>query len=46
MAQYINSRLATLDNALFVQVDEQYPDTRSTPVGPTDGSMMMSKNGR
>lgn len=43
MAQYINSRLVTLDNALFVQVDEQYPDTRSTPVGPTDGSMMMSK---
>lgn len=43
MAQYINSRLVTLDNALFVQVDEQYPDTRMTPLGPTDGSLMMSK---
>lgn len=43
MAQYINSRLVTLNSALFVQVDEQYPDSRGTPVGPSDGSLMLSK---
>jgi hypothetical protein len=43
MALYVNSRLVTLNNALFVDVDEQYPDSRSTPAGPTGGSLMLSK---
>lgn len=43
MARYINSRLVTLADASFVDVDEQYPDSRSTPLGPSDGAMVLDK---
>ena len=43
MARYINSRLVTLADASFVEVDEQYPDSRHTPLGPSDGALVLDK---
>ena len=43
MALNKNPRLVTLDSAQFVEVNELYPDSRYTPVGPTDGNLAISK---
>lgn len=43
MALNKNPRLVTLDSAQFVEVNELYPDSRYTPVGPADGNLAISK---